>query len=138
MAEQLGWLDTNLFIHALYAGDREYARSRLLLDALADGRAEGWLSPLVLHELSYALSRRPGYGTRAAIHTYLLAILGVPGIHVEDEATVRAALSRCASGALSLVDAYLGEFAQRDNMPVCSANARDFTGVSNSYAAAQV
>jgi hypothetical protein len=39
---------------------------------------------------------------------------------------------------MSLVDAYLAELAQRDNVPVCSANARDFAGVSNSYATAQV
>jgi hypothetical protein len=53
VAVQLGWLDTNLFIHALYAGDREHARSCGLLNALADGRAEGWLSPLVLRQLPF-------------------------------------------------------------------------------------
>ena len=138
MAIQLGWLDTNLFIHALYAGDREHARSRALLEALSDGRAEGWLSPLVLHELTYTLLRRPEFANRADISTYLLSILNTPGVRLEDPPTLRATLARWANGSVGFVDAYLTELAQRDGTPICSANQRDFAEVNNSYINAQV
>jgi predicted nucleic acid-binding protein len=137
MAVQLGWLDTNVFIHSLYRGDREHARSRALVEALADGWAEGWLSPLVVHELTYTLARRPQFSTRAAVHTYLLEILNAPGVRVEDDLALRGALGRWAAGAtIGFVDAYLAELAQRDGLPVCSANARDFAATPNSYAMA--
>ncbi|HVA92107.1 MAG TPA: PIN domain-containing protein [Chloroflexota bacterium] len=133
MADQLGWLDTNLFIHALYTGDREFARSRALVDSLADGRGEGWLSPLVIHELTYVLSRRPEFPTRAAVHGYLASILHASGVQLEDSTTMRAAAARWATGTVSFVDAYLTELALRDELPVCSANRRDFLDVDNSY-----
>jgi predicted nucleic acid-binding protein len=125
VAVQLGWLDTNVFIHALHPNDREYVRSRAILDALADGRAEGWLSPLVAHELTYALRRFPAYQTRTAIQTYLLAIASNSNIQVEDKPTLIAAVTRWATSAsIAFVDAYLTELAQRDAIPVCPANAR--------------
>lgn len=137
MAAQLGWLDTNVFVHALQPNDREYARSRALLDALADSRAEGWLSPLVMHELTYVLGRFPAYQTRAAIQTYLLAILASPGMRVEDKPTLIATVARWSvSASIGFVDAYLAELAQRDAVPVCSANARDFPVTPNSYVTA--
>ena len=134
---QLGWLDTNVFVHALQPNDREYARSRAVLDALADGRAEGWLSPLVAHELTYVLRRFSAYQTRAAIQTDLLAILDNPNVRVEDKPLLIAAVTRWAVGAsIAFVDAYLAELAQRDAAPVCSANTRDFTTTPNSYVTA--
>jgi predicted nucleic acid-binding protein len=39
MALALGWLDTNIFMHAPITSHREHARSRALVDALTDGRA---------------------------------------------------------------------------------------------------
>ena len=137
MAVQLGWLDTNVFVHALQPNDREYARSRAVLDTLADGRAKGWLSPLVAHELTYALRRFPAYQTRTAIQTYLLTILDNPNIQAEDKPMLVAAVTRWAmSASVAFVDAYLTELAQRDTIPVCSANARDFPNTANSYVTA--
>ena len=48
-----------------------------------------------------------------------------------------AAVTRWAvSASLAFVDAYLTELAQRDTVPVCSANARDFPMTPNSYVTA--
>jgi len=139
VAVQLGWLDTNVFVHALQPNDREYARSREVLDALAGGRAKGWLSPLVAHELTYVLRRFPAYQTRAAIQTYLLTILSNRNIQAEDKPMLVAAVTRWAvSASLAFVDAYLTELAQRDTVPVCSANARDFPLTPNSYVTASL
>src|SRR4051794_17260966 len=137
MAVALGWLDTNIFIHALITNHREHARGRALVDALTDGRAEGWLTPLVAHELTYTLGRFPQYQTRAAIYAYLSDIMATPGVLAEDKPTMLAAVGRWAAGPrLSFVDAYLTELAARDGLPVCSANARDFPATPNSYTTA--
>ncbi len=119
MAVQLGWLDTNVFVHALQPNDHEYARSREVLDALAGGRAKGWLSPLVAHELTYVLRRFPAYQTRTAIQTYLLTILSNPNVQAEDKPMLVAAVTRWAVSA-SLVP-------QAGSLSACSAryNVRD-------------
>lgn len=139
MAEVLGWLDTNIFIHALITNHREHVRSRALVDALTDGRAEGRLTPLVAHELTYTLGRFPRYPTRTDIHTYLASVVAAPGVIVDDKPTLVAALGRwAASASLGFVDAYLAELAARDGLPVCSANARDFPSTPNSFTTARV
>lgn len=58
MAEELGWLDTNIFIHALIPTDPHSARCKELIAALSNGRAVGRIAAAMLHELSYVLSRR--------------------------------------------------------------------------------
>ena len=87
MPEQLGWLDTNLFVHALFPRDPHHARCRAIVRALEEGRAEGWLDPLVVHELSYVLSRLgQRFPTRTAIEEYLRGILLINAIHADDKA----------------------------------------------------
>lgn len=137
VAARLGWLDTNVFVHVLYRGDREHARCLSIVEALADGRAEGWFSPLIAHELTYTLGRKPGFPTRAAIATYLGSILAYPGVLVEDKISLVDALGRwAASSTVGFVDAYLAVLAERNSLPICSANARDFSATPNSYTAA--
>ena len=40
---ELGYLDTNLFVHALYPNDPHYPRCRTILTALAEGEATALL-----------------------------------------------------------------------------------------------
>lgn len=136
MAVELGWLDTNIFIHALSALDAHYARCTDIINALQDGRAEGWVNAAMLHELSYVLSRRGGFAARATIATYLLEILNAPGVLAADKAVLAATVTRWGTTSVAFVDAYLTELAQRDSLSVCTVNARDFPGIANSYATA--
>lgn len=136
MAVAVGWLDTNIFIHAIKINDPHRPRCLDLLKALEDGRAEGWLAPTVAHELSYVLSRLPHFNTRTAIGTYLNAILSYPGVRAADKPLLVATVARWAGDTMGFVDALLAELAQRDGLPVCSVNARDFPATPNSYATA--
>lgn len=136
MTVKLGWLDTNIFVHALMLGDPHQSRCRDLLTALQDGRAEGWIAPIVVHELSYVLTRLPTFKTRSAIATYISAILSYPGVLAADKSLLMAAAGRWAAGTLSFVDALLTEMAQRDSRFICSVNARDFPTTPNSYTTA--
>ena len=137
MAVQLGWLDTNVFVHVLYPGDREHRRCRAIVEALEDDRAQGWLSFAVMHELTYTLSRKPGFGTRTAIATYVNSLLSYPGVLADDKDVLVNTIARwTASATIGLVDAYLAVLADRDGVPVCSVNARDFPATPNSYSTA--
>ena len=134
----LGWLDTNVFLHAITPGDPHGPRCRDLLKALEDGRADGWLAATVVHELSYVLSRRRAFPTRAAIAFYLSTVLSYPGARATDKALLLATVGRWAAGTMGFVDALLAELAARDGLPVCSVNARDFPATPNSYTTAVV
>lgn len=136
MPVEIGWLDTNIFLHAITPGDPHGPRCRDLLKALEDGRAVGWIASTVIHELSYVLSRRRAFPTRSAIAAYLIAILHYPGIQASDKPLLTATIARWAGSTIGFVDALLAELAQRDNLPVCSVNARDFPVTPNSYATA--
>jgi predicted nucleic acid-binding protein len=134
MPIELGWLDTNIFVHALMLGDTHQARCRDVLQALQDGRAEGWIAPSVVHELSYVLTRLPTFKTRSAIAIYLSTLLSYPGVAATDKTLLITTVGRWAAGRLSFIDALLTELAQRDGRPVCTVNARDFPTTPNSYA----
>jgi len=129
VAVELGWLDTNIFIHALSAPDSHYARCTDLINALQDGRAEGWINATVLHELSYVLSRRRDFAMRTTIATYLLEILNAPGVLAAEKAILIATVTRWGTTTIT-------ELTQRDGLPVCTVNARDFPGIANAYATA--
>jgi predicted nucleic acid-binding protein len=130
---QFGWLDTNLFVHALFPRDPHHARCRVILEALERGTGEGWLDPLVVHELSYVLGRLPAFPDRAAIHTYLRTVLLMDAVQADDKPGLLEALARWATGRVSLVDAWLAVVANRRGLPVCSVNRRDFPDVVNTF-----
>jgi len=134
MPIELGWLDTNIFVHALMLGDPHQSRCRDVLQALQDGRAEGWIAPSVVHELSYVLTRLPTFKTRPAIALYLTTLLSYPGVVAADKPLLIATVGRWAVGRISFIDALLTELAQGDGRPVCTVNARDFPTTPNSYA----
>lgn len=133
MSDQLGYLDTNLFVHALFPHDPQHARCQAILTALGQGTAEGRLEPTVVHELTYVLLRLGWFPDRAAVEVYLHNLLRAPGIQTPDRDLLLAALSRWASHGGGFVDSWLATRALTEGQPVCSANARDFPDVRNTF-----
>ncbi len=131
--EALGWLDTNIFIHALFTKDTQHDRCHAILRALQEGRAQGWIDVLVVHELTYVLGRLPQFTSRAVIHEYIRGILTMSTIQADDKAMLLAGLARWATENVGFADARLAVLAQARGLPVCSANQRDFAGVGNSF-----
>lgn len=133
MSEQFGRLDTNIFVHALFPRDTQYARCRAIIAALGDGSGEGWLDPLVVHELTYVLLRVRQFRDRAAIGIYLRDLLRMPGLQTAQRSLLLTALARWATRGGGFVDAWLATLALGDGQPVCTANARDFPDVRNTF-----
>lgn len=129
----LGYLDTNLFVHALHPNDPHAPRCRALLTALADGTATGWLDVVVVYELTFILARRRRFPDRAAIERYLRGIIAAPGVQTEDRQTLLAALSRWTMHGVGFADAWLLARAHATGLPICSVNARDFSGIPNTF-----
>ena len=135
---QLGWLDTNIFLHALLPNDRHYPRCRSILRALEEGRAEGWIDVTIVHELTYTLRRLPGFGDRALICAYIEQILGVAQIRADDKQALREALGNWLQRD-GFVDVWLAVLAERRGLPVCSVNERDFpVGLDNTFRSADL
>lgn len=138
MIVQLGWLDTNIFIHALFRNDLHYSRCVLLLQALQAGRAEGWIDPIVVHELTYVLIRQPQFPTRQAVQEYVLAILETGSIRADDKQSLIDAVTAWAAQGVSFADARLAALARRRGLPICSVNQQHFTDVGNTFLAAEL
>lgn len=138
MTVQLGWLDTNLFVHALFPGDRQHARCREIIRALEEGAAEGWVDLLIVHELTYVLGRLRVFPNRAAIQHYIRTILLNPNIQAADKAALLEVVARWATEGVGFADAWLTMLAQRHGLAVCSANVADFPGVDNTFASADL
>ena len=133
IGKALGWLDTNVFIHALFTKDTQHDRCRAILLALQDGRANGWIDVLVVHELTYVLGRLPQFTSRAVIHEYIRGILMMGAIQADDKPMLLAGLARWATENVGFTDGRLAVLALARGLPVCSANQRDFAGVGNSF-----
>jgi predicted nucleic acid-binding protein len=133
MSDKFGYLDTNIFVHALFPRDAQHARCRTILAALEQGTGEGILDPLVIHELTYLLLRLPHFLDRAAVEVYLRDLLRMTGVQASQRSLLLAALSRWASRGGGFVDAWLATLALTDGQPVCSANVRDFPDVDNTF-----
>jgi hypothetical protein len=135
MATQLGWLDSNLIIHTLYPNDAPYARCRQTLMMLRSGEAEGWVDPVVVHELTHVLPFAPQFkgGSRQAVLEFLLSLLGYDSVRADDKASLLASLSEWAMEGGDFADARLRVLARQRQLPVCSANERHFRTVRNTY-----
>ncbi|MFN8514909.1 MAG: PIN domain-containing protein [Chloroflexia bacterium] len=139
MAVQLGLLDTNIFIHPLYARDPHGPRCQALLDAIEREEAEGWIDVAVVHELTYALRRAPGFADRARIHTYIDKTLAMPRLLADDKDALIAALGRWASEGIGFIDAWLATLADRRGFSICSVNRQDFpVGLENTFVTADL
>ena len=133
MSVQLGYLDTNIFVHNLYPNDRHYLRCREIIAALESGAAQGWIDRTVIYELTFILARGRRFPDRSALAEYVRSIITMVGVRVEDEVLLITALDRWAVHGVSFADAWLFVQAMADGQPVCTVNARDFKGVVNTF-----
>lgn len=135
MTEELGWLDTNIFVHALFPNDPYYRRCKAIVDGLESGEVVGWLDPVIVHELSYVLRRLPMFKDKRDIHQYLRSIVLCDNVFMDDKQAVIEALVRWeAMEGLSFADAWLTALShQRSARTVCSVNQSDFAGVPNTF-----
>lgn len=122
-----GYLDTNLFVHAI-SHDAHTDECRRFLGALEQGTIQASLEPIVLYELTYALPRFAKQLGREDVAVYLLSVIDWPGI-LCDKATYADALNRWRrTPGLGFADAYLASLSLRDEMPVFTKNVRDLRG----------
>ncbi len=133
MAQQLGYLDTALFVYALFPKDERHARCRDLLAALQTGDAEGRLDVLVLHELSLLLPTLPQFPDRAAVARYLRGIVRAQGVMAEGRDLLLAALLRWTERGGGFAEAWRAIQALTDGQPVCAPDARDLADVTNTF-----
>jgi predicted nucleic acid-binding protein len=104
----VGYLDTNVFVHAI-TKDEHSDECRRFLEAVERGEIQARLEPIIVHEISYALPRFARQLDREDVAIYLLSVLEWPGI-------------------LADADAYLAAIAARDQAPVLTKNIRDLSG----------
>lgn len=130
-----GWLDATVFIHALFENDPHMPRCRRILRGLEEAGAEGWLDPVTIHELTYALPRAlpRQFGAREDVVRYLLRFLAVDTIKGDDKEGLIRALRLWGDHGIRFGDARLIVQAERTGTPVCSVNERDFSGIENTY-----
>lgn len=126
MARNVGWIDTNVVVHAL-TNDPVSERCRTLVQGLDSGEVEGSLDPTVIHELSYVLPRVVGWD-RTKTAEFLVSLLLAPGVHVRGgKGIVVDAITRWARHGTAFVDALLVARAAEEGSPVCTVNARDIS-----------
>ncbi len=130
-----GWLDTNVFIHALCEGDLEHRRSAEILYSLENDEARAALDPLVVHELTYVLPRvvKNRFCSRQDIFEFIAPYLALENIYIDQRQSLIDALRLWAGSTLAFVDAYLRANARVRQEPNCSANRQDFGGVTNTF-----
>lgn len=99
------------------------------------GEAEAWVHPVTVHELTCVLPRvRPDtMRRRDDVLAYLGPILALDAVHVPDKDAVLLALRRWAADGGRFADALVAALAEERDVPVCSADARPFPGVRNTY-----
>src|SRR4051794_4714251 len=119
MTTELGYLDTNIFVHNLHPKDDNYARCRAIIVALEEGSASGRLDATVVYELTFVLARRQRFPDRRAIAEYVQSILTMTGVTVEDLETLKIALDRWATRGVGFADAWLFARAIASKSPVC-------------------
>jgi len=136
--EELGWLDTNIFVHTLFTNDIHHHRCRAILQALQAGRAGGWIDVLIVHELTYVLGRLPQFTSRGDVHQYIRSILSLITVQAEDKDALLTTLALWATENIGFADARLIVLAQRNGLPVCTVNRRDFAAVGNSFVTARL
>lgn len=120
-----GLIDTNVLIHAL-AADRESQDCREFLRRVRDGERSFTLTAVVVFELAYALGRYKKEMSRAEIGDYLISVMALPNVRVDDDALYGAVRVWSLNPEIGFADAYLGVRAERDRVPVFTKNVRHF------------
>jgi predicted nucleic acid-binding protein len=126
-----GLIDTNVFLHA-QTTDAHSDECRRFLAALEQGTQQAWLEPLVLHELSYAFRHYVKQATKDDVASYMLTVLGWPGVRGDKDVMVDAVERWSMTPGLAFVDAYLAALAHRHGAVVYTMNVRELSsqGVS--------
>lgn len=120
-----GFLDTNVFVHALLRDDQSEECQRFLA-TVQEGRNRARLDPLVMHELSYVLPRVIKQMDRAEVADFLEAVLGWKGIDADRTLLAEALRRWRVTTELSFVDAVLCAAAGRERLPIYTKNVRHF------------
>jgi predicted nucleic acid-binding protein len=121
-----GLIDTNVFLHA-QTHDTQSEECLRFLELVQNGSIRVQLEPMVLHELSYALTHFKRQMTRAQIAEYLLAVLAWDGI-TGDKARMTNAVERWGSTpGLAFVDAFLAATANELECVVYTKNVAELT-----------
>ncbi|MBV8084334.1 MAG: type II toxin-antitoxin system VapC family toxin [Chloroflexi bacterium] len=133
--DELGWLDTGVFIHALFPNDPLSIPARNVLARVAGGDASAWLDVVVVHELTYVLPRTklPAFGQRSAVAEYIGRVLALESVHADAKDELLETLAVWRVRQVAFADARLTVMAGRRGLPVCSPNRRDFSSVPNSF-----
>ncbi len=128
VAEDAGWLDTNIFVHARTRDDRS-AACRRLLGRLASGESMGRIDPVVVHELTYALPHVFPMG-KLEVADYIKTVLTWESIDaVGGKEPLIVALTPWAEHGISFVDALLAARALQDGTMVSTENVKDIIKV---------
>lgn len=120
-----GLLDTNVLIHALTT-DAKGEECRAFLARLRSGEQSCVLTSVVAFEFTYAVGRYAKQMTRAEIGEYLISVMVLPSVMLEDDLLIDAIRLWSGTPDLGFVDAYLGQRAERDQVPVFTKNLKHF------------
>lgn len=123
--QSIGLIDTNILIHAL-ANDGQGADCRVFLEQVQDGGREVLLTTVVVHEFTYAVSRYAKRMTRVDIGGYLISLMSLPNVRVDDGFLFETVRRWAGATDLGFVDAYLSIRAEQDRIPVYTKNLRHF------------
>jgi predicted nucleic acid-binding protein len=123
----VGYLDTNVFVHAI-TKDEHSDECRRFLEAVERGEIQARLEPIIVHEISYALPRFARQLDREDVAIYLLSVLEWPGILADKPILIETIQRWRQTPRLGFADAYLAAIAARDQAPVLTKNIRDLSG----------
>jgi predicted nucleic acid-binding protein len=84
---------------------------------------------VVVHEFTYAVGRYRKQMGRQDIAEYLISLIALPTVHLDDEAVFEAVRTWAATPKLGFVDAYLAVRAHREGLPVFTKNVKHFDGL---------
>lgn len=133
--KQFGWLDATIFVHALFVNDPHRPRCIQILKALETGEGEAWIDDIVVHELTHVLPRAlpKKFQDRRAVADFLLSILALSALYAADKDLLIASVQRWSTTGVGFADARLITLAERDDLPICTVNKRDFPDVRNTF-----
>ncbi len=120
-----GLIDTNVLIHAL-ATDGQTEDCRAFLRSVRAGERAFVLTIVVAYELTYALGRFRQEMGRREIADYLISIMALPNVRVDDAFLFGAIRAWAKDDRLGFTDAYLAVRAEQERLPVYTKNIRHF------------
>jgi predicted nucleic acid-binding protein len=118
-------LDTNVYLHALLR-DRDSGECLAFLRALDEGRVQAVVDALVIHELSYGLSRILRLD-RPTVAQHLRTLLRSSGVVADRQVLLPAVDLWAQAPGLGFVDAVLTVRARQEGRAVFTINRRELS-----------